>query len=536
MKSAKAKGSNNSGKTASKVFTILYFVLLAVLLFFGIVGRSLSDWLKETFHTSFREIIYTYKLGLEGADVEFFGGAFQKSLVWIIAYILLLVIFIAVDSVMSRRIRNAEKKDEPTHMHAVRFLYRTVIIAVSAALALNSFLYADKLLKVSDFIKLRYVYSDLYENEYVDFDDVKVSGNENKRNVIIVYLESMESTYTSDEEGGPQEVNLLPKLTELARENVSFGDRKSENELRGTHNPVGTTWTTASILASSSGIPFAFQIGKNQMGVQSEEFAPDMTMLGDFLKKEGYYQEFMCGSESEFGGKKLFFESHGDYEIYDYDTAVKNGDIPEDYRVWWGLEDHRLYEMAKKELTRISAQDKPFNFTLLTVDTHHVGGYKCKWCGSKHKNPTADVVACADRQASDFIEWCKEQPFYQNTTIIMLGDHPRMDRTLVKKEKNQFNRCAYNCFINPVINGTSAVDAQAMGIDQRTQVDQNRLATTMDLFPTILSSMGYSIEGERLGLGTNLFSDEKTLAEKMTYEKFDDELGKNSHYYQEHFG
>ena len=57
----------------------------------------------------------------------------------------------------------------------------------------------------------------------------------------------------------------------------------------------------------------------------------------------------------------------------------------------------------------------------------------------------------------------------------------------------------------------------------------------MDLFPTILSSMGYSIEGNRLGLGTNLFSSKKTLSEEMGYDEFNLELGKNSRFYHKEF-
>ena len=42
--------------------------------------------------------------------------------------------------------------------------------------------------------------------------------------------------------------------------------------------------------------------------------------------------------------------------------------------------------------------------------------------------------------------------------------------------------------------------------------------------PTILSAMGYSIEGDRLGLGTNLFSGEKTLLEKYGFKELDNYL------------
>jgi phosphoglycerol transferase len=47
--------------------------------------------------------------------------------------------------------------------------------------------------------------------------------------------------------------------------------------------------------------------------------------------------------------------------------------------------------------------------------------------------------------------------------------------------------------------------------------------------------MGFSVDGERLGLGTNLFSGKKTLAEEMGYESFDAELSKFSDFYAAHF-
>lgn len=55
--------------------------------------------------------------------------------------------------------------------------------------------------------------------------------------------------------------------------------------------------------------------------------------------------------------------------------------------------------------------------------------------------------------------------------------------------------------------------------------------TTMDMFPSTLAALGVKIEGERLGLGVNLFSDEQTLAEKYGYEYMFDELNKMSSFY-----
>ena len=55
--------------------------------------------------------------------------------------------------------------------------------------------------------------------------------------------------------------------------------------------------------------------------------------------------------------------------------------------------------------------------------------------------------------------------------------------------------------------------------------------TTLDMFPSTLAALGVKIDGERLGLGVNLFSDEQTLAEKYGYEYMFDELNKMSSFY-----
>jgi hypothetical protein len=61
------------------------------------------------------------------------------------------------------------------------------------------------------------------------------------------------------------------------------------------------------------------------------------------------------------------------------------------------------------------------------------------------------------------------------------------------------------------------------------------VATPLDIFPTTLASLGFNIDGERLGLGTNLFSDEQTLAEQHGFDWLDAEVQKTSSYYIANF-
>ena len=51
------------------------------------------------------------------------------------------------------------------------------------------------------------------------------------------------------------------------------------------------------------------------------------------------------------------------------------------------------------------------------------------------------------------------------------------------------------------------------------------------MFPTTLASLGVEIKGDRLGLGTNLFSGKKTLLEDYGIDYVNEELLKNSEFY-----
>ena len=51
--------------------------------------------------------------------------------------------------------------------------------------------------------------------------------------------------------------------------------------------------------------------------------------------------------------------------------------------------------------------------------------------------------------------------------------------------------------------------------------------------PTTLAAMGVEIEGDRLGLGTNLYGTKDTLLETYGMEEFSDLLSKKSSFMQE---
>lgn len=255
-------------------------------------------------------------------------------------------------------------------------------------------------------------------------------------------------------------------------------------------------------------------IDGNSMDTQ-ESFLPELTTLGNVLEDQGYNQTFLIGSDGNFGGRSLYFTDHGNYNIKDYYYYQSIGKFPVYYWVWWGFEDQKLFEYAKEELLELASQDQPFNLTMLTVDTHFEDGYPCDLCTTEYGDNTyANVLSCSSRQVSEFIYWIQQQDFYDNTTIVVSGDHLTMDSDFCENIGDSYDRKVYTAYIN------SAVAPQ--------NPEQNREYSTFDNFPTTLASLGVQIEGDRLGLGTNLFSDEKTLVELYGVDEINRELMKKS--------
>ena len=94
------------------------------------------------------------------------------------------------------------------------------------------------------------------------------------------------------------------------------------------------------------------------------------------------------------------------------------------------------------------------------------------------------------------MEWIKEQDFYDNTTIVITGDHPTMNGDFTSAADKDYVRKTYTAIINSPI---------------EKECEETRLFSTMDLFPTTLAAIGAKIEGNALGLGVNLYSDRQTL-------------------------
>ena len=480
---------------------ILFSILSVLLGFFGILLFTSSRWMLSTWaHLDMEELVYHLKAPIEGTSKDVIW-----SYVWSCGLISFAVLAILIALFIILR-----------HRKKVEIILGSICIVLGIALSSYSFYNVWMTLDIDTYLHSQSSYSTLIEDNYINPAQTTIIFPEKKRNLIYIYLESMESTYSDKKDGGAYDHNYIPALTELALDNINFSN---SDKLGGAYPTTGATWTMGGLFAQTSALPLKLSIQGNEMAYQ-DSFFPQISTLGDVLADAGYKQYFMMGSDAAFGGRKNYFTSHGDYEIDDYYWAIDQGLIPEGYYQWWGYEDAKLFEYAKDKLTEISKNDEPFNFSMLTVATHFEDGYKCDQCDEEQYGDDhyGMVIDCDSDRVTEFVDWIKQQPFYENTTVILSGDHLTMDSDFCENIDEDYQRSTYNAILNSPITPVK---------------EKNRVFTTMDMFPTTVASLGAVIDGDRLGLGTNLFSDKETLAEQLGFDELNHQLSMSSHFFDE---
>jgi phosphoglycerol transferase len=486
----------------------------AALLFFSLWLAISAWWTVRSFAgVSVSKILYHVLTSLEKA-----AGIFIVSYVkWAVAVPLVMTILYVLLRTLA-----THRSVRSRHPSFIRFSDNRFFRYLSLGILLACVVFSVLRLRVPAYIASIVQPSDFVEENYVDPRSVNLVFPDRPRNLIFIFLESMENTYGDETHGGAEPATLIPHLTKLQQDpdTISFS-HLAAGSLGGFDDVEGTGWTAGSMIAQSAGVPLLITL-RSSLSLSVDELLPGAHAIGDVLEQHGYQQTLLVGSDANFGQREAFFRTHGNYRIFDVKHVSDT--YPEfETTGTWGFNDRYLYEFARDELTRMARDEHPFNLTMLTVDTHFPKGDLCPYCKAAFDMQYKNIIVCADEQIADFIAWCETQSWYGNTTIVIVGDHQGMDPEYVSTLPDEFRRTNYNVIIN--------ADPQSDGSSLSSEF---RTYTAFDMYPTTLAAMGVRIEGDRLALGTNLFSPLPTLAEEYGLARIDDELSRHSPFYTEH--
>lgn len=339
----------------------------------------------------------------------------------------------------------------------------------------------------------KHVAGTLYEREYRE-PPAQIARPVRPRNIVLLYLESFEQNYLEAEGDSV----LAPRLARLAVQNFSF---------TGFHQLYGTNYTISALVASLCGVTYHPQYAN---AAEFKHFLPQLPCIPSLLSASGYNTDLIKGASRKFSGTDVFAREHGFREMAGYDEISA---FPQ-YRQQgnsWGVPDRSIFAYTRDKISELAAQNQLFFVAVVTLDMHEPDIFVDPACPVVYHDKR-DAIACVDTQAEGFVRWLQAQPFYADTTIIVVGDHIKPGRHRDSLKERQI--------LNIVINPAPGFEAQP------------HRWTTLDLAPTILSAAGFPIVD--WGLGRSLAAAEPTLYDLLGG-RLDVEVRKKSNFYQKFY-
>jgi|GEM_PF-3110869 len=293
---------------------------------------------------------------------------------------------------------------------------------------------------------------------------------ENKRNLVFIYVESMEKFRVTPD-------------TQLGKFSDEFGAPKQWYML------PGTQWTLAAMISSQCGVTQMLHgfVGKNNVN-KTPNPLKNAVCMADILKSAGYQTLYIDSANPAFAGKGNFFSTHGFAQVHgaaNIDAEIPKSQIPD----WWGVPDTVLYEYTKRKINSLAAASHPFYVALNTVNTHGPHGVLAPSCEQKgFKNKIDSIFNCSVGEVGEFLSWLHQQPFSSNTVVVIMGDHPMMAPNSIK---NKLATSEPEIFF--LIRRPDGVKLPAKNM------------THVDIFPTTMAALGFELPDEHLAMGHNIY-------------------------------
>jgi phosphoglycerol transferase MdoB-like AlkP superfamily enzyme len=285
-------------------------------------------------------------------------------------------------------------------------------------------------------------------------------------NLVIVLEESLGATFVESLGG----VAVTPELEKLKNQGWWF----EQLYATGTRSVRGIEAVVAGFMPTPA-----------QSTVKLSLSQKNFFTIADILERQGFHTEFIYGGEAHFDNMRGFFTGNGFEQIIDFKN-IKNPQFVGS----WGASDEDLFNHAHNHLLELDQKGQPF-FSLIFTSSNHAPFEFPDGRIKLHEEPKATVnnaVKYADYALGEFMKKAQTSPYWQNTVFLVVADHDNRVYGDTLVPVNKFH-------IPGVILGA---DIQPKKI--------TRIASQIDLAPTLLSLMGVS--GKHPMLGRDFAADE----------------------------
>jgi lipoteichoic acid synthase len=317
------------------------------------------------------------------------------------------------------------------------------------------------------------------------------------KNVIYIHLESTQQfliDYKLKDENGVEH-EVMPFINSLYHSKSTYSFDNFFHQVKAGKTSDAETLFENSLFGLNQGALFTQLGGKNTF-----EAAPDI--LGQTL---GYTSAVFHGNTGTFWNRNETYKRFG----YDYFFDASYYDVNEDNSFQYGLHDKPFFEQSAQYLERLQ---QPFYAKFIAVSNHYPyseftndeGGFPLANTSDETINGYFATANYLDRAVEEFFNYLKESGLYDNSVIVLYGDHYGISNSRNKNlaELLGKNSSSWSNFDNAALQRVPYmihIPGQSNGGINHTYGGQ------VDALPTLLHLLGVDTS-KYIQLGQDLFS------------------------------
>ncbi|ARB37714.1 LTA synthase family protein [Bacillus subtilis] len=317
----------------------------------------------------------------------------------------------------------------------------------------------------------------------------RLFGAAKGRNVILVSLESTQSFVINEKLNGEE---ITPFLNDFIKQSYNFNN---------VYHQTGQGKTSDSEFIVDNSL---YPLGRGAVFFTN---AGNQYMASpEILKNSGYYSAVLHANNKSFWNRDLMYDSFG----YDSFFDINSYDVTDENSVGWGLKDKEFFEQSSELMKNLP---QPFYSRLITLTNHFpfdldeedqlIDEYDSS---SQTLNKYFPTVRYQDEALKRFIEKLKEDGLYDNSVIVLYGDHYG-----ISENHNE----AMGQFLGKEITPFEEVQLQKVplvihipGITDKKPQTIETVGGQIDIRPTLMNLLGIDTK-DQIQFGNDLLSDEK---------------------------
>ena len=304
-------------------------------------------------------------------------------------------------------------------------------------------------------------------NKYYDATKSFTSSQINKKNIVLIILESMATEYYGIYNN--IEKTYTPFLDSLISKSFTADYTFS--------NGIKSIDAMPAILASIPTTQFHFSLSKYATN--------NIQGIGNLLKEIGYSTSFFHGAPNGSMGFESMANICGINNFYGMDDYPNR----KDYDGIWGIWDDKFFSFFADKLNEFK---EPFFSGIFTCSSHHPYKLPKEYHNqfNKGKHPMHECVQYTDYALQKFFNRIKKEEWYKNTLFVITADHTNI--SFQKKYKTSLG-----IFRVPII----FFDPNNNLIAKKSKI----IMQHTDIMPSILGYINYN--KPVIAFGNNVFKD-----------------------------